>query len=38
MKRVFCLGNGESRKDVNLSALNHTVRFMGVMLYIEISH
>ena len=29
MKRVFCLGNGESRKDVNLSALKAHGKIYG---------
>jgi len=29
MKRVFCLGNGESRKDVNLSALKPHGKIYG---------
>ena len=38
MKRVFCVGNGESRRNVNLDAYESLVRYMVVMLCIEILH
>ena len=38
VKRVFCIGNGESRKEFDLEKLRPYGKIYGLMLYIEILH